>query len=605
MIVTSIWVPIMGISDVLFKHLFELLTRRGILRSYQKYSKSQTKRFCIMANDTVDNQPIERDAMEFDVVIVGAGPAGLSAAIKLKQQADADERELAVCVLEKGSEVGAHILSGAVFEPRALNELIPDWQSKGAPLDTPVAQDEILLLRNAQSAIRVPSMLAPKTMHNDGNYIISLANLCRWLGEQAEEMGIEVFPGFAAQSPIIEDGRVAGVLIGDMGVSRDGEQKDSFMPGMELRAPVTLFSEGARGHLGKQLIQHFNLDEDSDPQHYGLGIKELWDIPDAQQQPGTVVHATGWPLAEHKATGGSFLYHLNNGQVVVGLITDLSYENPHLSPFDEFQRLKHHPAIAKTLQGGKRVSYGARAITKGGIQSLPRMSFPGGLLIGCDAGTLNFAKIKGSHTAMKSGIVAAEVVYQAVKEERQNQGVLPYDEAFKASWAREELHRQRNFGPAMHRWGNLVGAAYAFIDLNLFNGKLPWTWRDPVADHNTLKPADQQPAIEYPKPDNALSFDKLSSVFLSNTNHEEDQPVHLQLKDENLPTGKHWEIYREPAQRYCPAGVYEVVEDAEGKRFQINAQNCVHCKTCDIKDPSQNINWVAPEGGGGPNYPNM
>lgn len=553
-----------------------------------------------------DTTGIERETMTFDVIIVGAGPAGLSAAIRLKQQANTDDRELTVCVLEKGSEVGAHILSGAVFEPRALTELIPNWAEKHAPLDTPVAKDNVMLLRNAEKAITVPNFLAPKTMHNHGNYIISLGNLCRWLAEQAEDLGVEIFPGFAAQHPIIEDGRVTGVLTGDMGVSESGEAKDSYMPGMALRAPITLFAEGARGHLGKQLIEHFNLDEHSDPQHYGLGIKELWDIPESQHEPGTVVHATGWPLREHHATGGAFLYHLANNQVVVGLITDLNYQNPYLSPFDEFQRLKHHPAIADVLSGGKRVAYGARAIAKGGLQSMPRMSMPGGLLIGCEAGTLNFAKIKGNHTAMKSGMVAAETVYEAVKKEHlATAPALPFDAAFKASWAWKELHQQRNFGPAMHRWGNVVGAAYAFIDLNLFAGKLPWTWHDRQADHETLKLADQQPELTYPKPDGVLSFDKLSSVFLSNTNHEEDQPNHLQLHDPTLPTGLHWEQYREPAQRYCPAGVYEIVGTGPVRRFQINAQNCVHCKTCDIKDPSQNIRWVAPEGGGGPNYPNM
>ncbi len=558
-----------------------------------------------MANDNHE-ETIERESMEFDVVIVGAGPSGLSAAIRLKQLAAENDRELNVCILEKGSEVGAHILSGAVFEPRALNELIPDWQEKGAPLETPVDSDDILLLRNSQSALRVPNFLAPKTMHNHGNYIISLGNLCRWLAEQAEALGVEIFPGFAAQAPLIEDGKVVGVLTGDMGVAADGQPRDSFMPGMELRAPLTLFAEGARGHIGKQLIREFALDAGCDPQHYGLGIKELWDVPAEQHKPGKVVHATGWPLNEHGANGGAFLYHLQNGQVVLGLITDLNYENPHLSPFDEFQRMKHHPAIAGVLKGGKRVSYGARAIAKGGIQSLPKMSFPGGMLIGCDAGTLNFAKIKGSHTAMKSGMVAAETAWKEVAGDWSSAGAaLPYDEAFKASWAWQELYRQRNFGPAMHRFGNIIGAAYAFVDLNLFGGRLPWTWRDTVADHASLKPADQQPAIDYPKPDTELSFDKLSSVFLSNTNHEEDQPVHLQLKDPALPTGKHWEQFREPAQRYCPAGVYEVVEEGGERRFQINAQNCVHCKTCDIKDPSQNINWVAPEGGGGPNYPNM
>ncbi|MHA7878272.1 MAG: electron transfer flavoprotein-ubiquinone oxidoreductase [Saccharospirillum sp.] len=551
---------------------------------------------------------MERESMEFDVVIVGAGPSGLAAAIRLMQGATEAGQELTVCVVEKGSEVGAHILSGAVFEPRALNELIPDWQDKDAPLNTPVSGDDIYVLPSAERQIKVPGVFAPKTMHNDGNYIISLGNLCRWLAEQAESLGVEIFPGFAAADVLYaEDGSVKGIITGDMGIGADGSEKDSYMPGMELHAKTTLFAEGARGHLGKSLMAKFGLNQHCEPQHYGLGIKELWDVDPKAHQPGKVVHSAGWPLKEHGAAGGAFMYHLENNQVVIGLITDLSYQNPYLSPFDEFQRMKHHPLFAKVLQGGKRVSYGARAIAKGGIQSLPKMHFPGGLLIGCDAGTLNFAKIKGSHTAMKSGMVAADVILEQAKNGWQaGQDLVQFDTAFKQSWAWQELHQQRNFGPAQHRWGNILGSAYTFIDLNLFGGKLPWTLSDPIADHAQLKTASDFSPIDYAKPDGVLSFDKLSSVFLSNTNHEEDQPVHLKLADPELPIRDNLPRFAEPAQRYCPAGVYEVVEDEQGQpRFQINAQNCVHCKTCDIKDPAQNITWVTPEGAGGPNYPNM
>ncbi|GGC12195.1 electron transfer flavoprotein-ubiquinone oxidoreductase [Marinobacterium zhoushanense] len=550
-----------------------------------------------------------RESMEFDVVIVGAGPAGLSAACRLMQQAQEAEQELTVCVVEKGSEVGAHILSGAVIESRALDELFPDWKAMGAPLNTPVTADELYLLKSEAGAKKLPNALIPKTMHNTGhglnNYVVSLGNLCRWLAEQAEALGVEVFPGFAAAEVLYnDDGSVKGIATGDMGITAAGEQGPNYTEGMELHAKYTLFAEGCRGHLGKQLIEQFQLDTQADAQHYGIGIKELWDIDPAKHQPGLVVHGSGWPL-EGDTTGGFFLYHLENNQAVVGLIVDLNYTNPWLSPFDEFQRLKHHPVLAQYLEGGTRVSYGARAITKGGFNALPRMSFPGGLLIGCNAGTLNFSKIKGTHTAMKSGMLAAEAVFEAIGAEQANTELTNFADKFEQSWVYDELFRSRNFGPAMHKFGPILGGAFNFIDQNLFNGKLPLTLHDDKPDYAQLKPADQCPKIEYPKPDGKLSFDKLSSVFLSNTNHEEDQPSHLQLKDASIPIAQNLPRFAEPAQRYCPAGVYEVVEDENGPRFQINAQNCVHCKTCDIKDPAQNITWVVPEGGGGPNYPNM
>lgn len=554
---------------------------------------------------------MEREFMEFDVVIVGAGPSGLAAACRIKKQAAETGQEVSVCVVEKGSEVGAHILSGAIFEPRALEELFPDWKELGAPLNTPVTRDDIYMLTSAEKSSKVPGLFVPKTMHNDGNYIISLGNLCRWMAQQAENLGVEVYPGFAAQEALIdENGVVTGILTGDLGVDREGNPKEGFYtPGMELRAKYTLFAEGCRGHIGKQLIKRFNLDSDADAQHYGIGIKEIWDIDPAKHEEGLVVHTAGWPLdiTKNENTGGSFLYHIEGNQIVVGLIVDLSYSNPHLSPFDEFQRYKHHPVIKQYLEGGKRVSYGARAICKGGLNSLPKMVFPGGALIGCDLGTLNFAKIKGSHTAMKSGMLAADAVLDALKAGRTGGDELTgYVDGFKSSWLYDELFGSRNFGPAIHKFGPLLGGAFNFVDQNLFGGKIPMTLHDTTPDYACMKKAADAPKIAYPKPDGVISFDKLSSVFLSNTNHEEDQPVHLQLKDPSIPIEKNLPLYDEPAQRYCPAGVYEVVTADNGdKRFQINAQNCVHCKTCDIKDPSQNINWVAPEGTGGPNYPNM
>ena len=548
---------------------------------------------------------VERDVMEYDVLVVGAGPAGLSTAIRLKQLAAASGQELGVCVVEKGSEVGAHILSGAVFEPRALNELFPDWKEKGAPLLTPVKRDELWLFGSETKGTKFPGFAVPATMHNEGNYIISLGKLVRWLGEQAEALGVEIYPGFAAQEVLIEDGIVRGVQIGDMGVERNGEHKPDYTPGIQLRAKYTVFAEGCRGHLGKRLIADYKLAEGRDPQHYAIGIKELWEIPAEQHEPGLVVHGAGWPLDDANP-GGWFLYHYENQQVAVGLIADLSYTNPYRSPFDDFQRFKHHPQIAKHLKGGKRLSYGARAIVKGGINALPKMSFPGGLLIGCDAGTLNFAKIKGSHTAMKSGMIAAEVIAPVLFAGGVGADDLTaYETAFKASWLYDELYRSRNFGAAIHKFGAFLGGSINWIDQNIFRGKAPWNLHDLKPDHAQLKLAKDSEKIAYPKPDGVLSFDKLSSVFISSTNHEEDQPVHLQLKDPSIPIGKNLPLYDEPAQRYCPAGVYEVVGEGDAKRFQINAQNCVHCKTCDIKDPAQNITWVAPEGSGGPNYAAM
>jgi electron-transferring-flavoprotein dehydrogenase len=550
---------------------------------------------------------MEREFMEYDVVIVGAGPAGLAAAIRLRQLSAESGREISVCVLEKGSEVGAHILSGAVLETRALDELIPDWKDKGAPLNVPVAEEKFLLL-SEKGATSIPLWLLPPQTQNHGNYIVSLGNVCRWMAEQAEALGVEIYPGFAAAEVLFnDDGAVMGVATGDMGIAKDGSEKPSHQPGMELRAKYTLFAEGCRGSLTKSLEQRFGLREGRDPQTYGIGIKELWELDPAKHKEGLVLHTAGWPM-DDKTWGGSFIYHLEDNQAYVGFVIGLDYQNPHLSPFDEMQRFKQHPAIRTMLEGGKRISYGARALNEGGWQSVPKLAFPGGALIGCSAGFLNVPKIKGSHTAMKSGMLAAEALAEVFAADDAGYGTLEsYERKYKDSWVHEELYKARNLRPAAARFGMKLGMAIGGVDLKLLGGKAPWTFRHRHADHECLKPADQMPKIAYPKPDGVISFDKLSSVFLSNTNHEEDQPVHLRLADTSIPIERNLPLYDEPAQRYCPAGVYEVVRDEDGgnPRFVINAQNCVHCKTCDIKDPAQNITWTTPEGGGGPNYPNM
>jgi electron-transferring-flavoprotein dehydrogenase len=539
--------------------------------------------------------------MEYDVLIVGAGPAGLAAAIRLKQLAAVAEREVSVCVIEKGSEVGAHILSGAVFETRALDELIPDWQARGAPLKVPATDDRFLLLTKRR-AIRLPT---PPQMHNHGNYIISLGNLCRWLAGEAEALGVEIYAGFAGAEILYDDGgRVRGVATGAMGIGKDGEPTDSYQPGVELIARETLFAEGCRGSLTKTLIERFDLRAACDPQTYGIGIKELWEVDPAQHHPGRVVHTIGWPL-DSATYGGSFLYHIEDNQVAVGFVVGLDYANPYLSPFEELQRFKTHPAIRAVFEGGRRISYGARALNEGGFQSIPQLEIPGGCIVGCAAGFLNTPKIKGSHTAMKSGMVAAETVFARLDPAAASLTVVSYRDALARSWVWDELRLARNIRPAF-RWGLWAGLAHAAIDTYLFRGKAPWTLRN-HADHRQLKTKSECAPIVYPKPDGKVTFDRLSSVFISNTNHAENQPPHLKLRDPSLAISVNYALYDSPEQRYCPAGVYEILMDGEAgaPRLQINAQNCVHCKTCDIKDPRQNIDWVVPEGGGGPNYPNM